>query len=197
MKIIVGVLILLLGLLVLLKNINMVDVGVLDIIRTYWPLLLIVLGIEAIRISQKYRRKFQRWKEEIKPEMETQMKGGEIEISRKFGSYDFNFRNKELRSGKIEMAFGEAKIDIRDAIIPEGNNVLKILSKMGSVKIRANREQPLTIQAKVFMGDVRIFESRQSGFSPEVEYKSDTFESSPSKLTLQIKQSMGEIVVSD
>jgi len=197
MKIIVGVLILLLGLLVLLKNINMVDVGVLQIIRTYWPLLLIVLGIESIRISQKYRRKFQRWKEEIKPEMETEMKGGEIEISRKFGSYDFNFRNKELRSGKIEMAFGEAKIDIRDAIIPEGNNVLKILSKMGSVKIRANREQPLTIQAKVFMGDVRIFESRQSGFSPEVEYKSDTFESSPSKLTLQIKHSMGEVVVSD
>jgi predicted membrane protein len=197
MKIIVGIVIFLLGLLVLLKNINMVDVGVLDIIRTYWPLLLIVLGIEAIRISQKYRRKFQRWKEEIKPEMETQMKGGEIEISRKFGSYNFNFRNKELRSGKIEMAFGEAKIDIRDAIIPEGNNVLKILSKMGSVKIRANREQPFTIQAKVFMGDVRIFESRQSGFSPEVEYKSDTFESSPSKLTLQIKQSMGEIVVSD
>jgi predicted membrane protein len=197
MKIIVGVVILLLGLLVLLKNINMVDVGVLQIIRTYWPLLLIVLGMEAIRISQKYRRKFQRWKEEIKPEMEPEMEGGEIRIIRKFGSYRFDFKNKELPSGIIELGFGEVLLDIRDAIIPEGNNVLKILSKMGSVKIRANREQPLTIQAKVFMGDVRIFESRQSGFSPEVEYKSDTFESSPSKLTLQIKQSMGEIVVSD
>jgi len=193
MKIIMGILILLVGLLFLLRNINVADVGVSEIIRTYWPLLLIVLGIESIRISQKYRRKFQRWKEEIKPEME----GGEIEISRRFGSYDFDFGNKELKSGKIELAFGEAKIDIRDAIIPEGNNVLKVLSRMGSVKIKANREQPLMIQAKVFMGDVRIFESRQSGFSPEVEYKSDTFESSPSKLTLQIKHSMGEVVVTD
>ncbi len=193
MKIITGILILLLGLLFLLRNINVADLGVLEIIRTYCPLLLIVLGIETIRISQKYRRKFQWGKKEVEPEME----GGEIGISRKFGSYDFDFRNKELKSGKIELAFGEAKIDIRDAIIPEGNNVLKVSSRMGSVKIKASREQPLMIQAKVFMGDVRIFESRQSGFSPEVEYKSDTFESSPSKLTLQIKHSMGEVVVTD
>jgi len=197
MKIIVGVVILLLGLLVLLKNINMVDVGVLEIIRTYWPLLLIVLGIESIRISQKYRRKFQRWKEEMKPEMGPEMEGGEIRIIRKFGSYRFDFKNKELRSGRIELGFGEVLLDIRDAIIPEGNNILRILSRCGSVKIRANKEQPLMIQAKVFMGDARIFESRQSGFSPEVEYKSDTFETSPAKLTLQIKHSMGEVVVSD
>jgi len=193
MKAIVGLVILLLGLLFLLRNIDVVDVGISEIVRTYWPLVLIALGIGLISVLQKLRRKFRLEKERVEPEVE----GGEIGITRKFGSYDFDFRNKELRSGKIELAFGEAKIDIRDAIIPEGNNVLRILSKMGSVKIRANREQPLMIQAKVFMGDARIFESHQSGFSPEVEYKSDTFETSPSKLTLQIKQSMGEVVVSD
>ena len=194
MKIVVGLVILLLGLLFLLKNINVVDVGISEIIRTYWPLVLIALGIGVIRISRKLRGKF-RWgkEEEVEPEME----GGEIRISRKFGSYDFDFKNKELRSGKIELAFGEASIDMRDAIIPEGNNILKIISQFSSIKIRANKEQPLVIRAKVFLGDLRIFENRQSGFSPGVEYKSDTFETSPSKLTLLIKQSMGEVVVSD
>ena len=193
MKIVVGLILLLFGLLFLLKNINVVDVKISEIIRTYWPLVLIVIGIEAIRISRKYRRIFQWGKEEVEPEME----GGEIRISRKFGSYDFDFKNKELRSGKIELAFGEASIDMRDAIIPEGNNSLKIISQFGSIKIRANREQPLLIRAKVFLGDLRIFENRQSGFSPGVEYKSDTFETSPSQLTLLIKHSMGEVVVSN
>ena len=193
MKIVVGLILLLFGLLFLLKNINVVDVKISEIIRTYWPLVLIVIGIEAIRISRKYRRIFQWGKEEVEPEME----GGEIRISRKFGSYDFDFKNKELRSGKIELAFGEASIDMRDAIIPEGNNSLKIISQFGSIKIRANREQPLLIRAKVFFGDLRIFENRQSGFSPGVEYKSDTFETSPSQLTLLIKHSMGEVVVSN
>ena len=193
MKVAVGLILLLLGLLFLLKNINVVDVKISEIIRTYWPLVLIVIGIEAIRISRKYRRIFQWGKEEVEPEME----GGEIGISRKFGSYDFDFKGKELGSGKIELVLGEASFDIRDAIIPEGHNILKILSKMASVKIKANKEQPLMIKAKVLMGEVKIFENRQSGFVPEVEYKSDTFETSPSQLTLLIKHSMGEVVVSN
>ena len=193
MKIVVGLVILLLGLLFLLKNINVVDVGTSEIIRTYWPLVLIVLGIEVIRISRKIRGKFRWIKEEAEPEVE----GGEIRISRKLGSYDFDFKGKELGSGKIELALGEAKIDIQDAIIPEGNNILKILCKMGSVKIKASKKQPLMVKARALMGDVKIFENRQSGLSPEVEYKSDTFETSPSKLTLVIRQLMGEVVVSD
>ncbi|MBA7537440.1 hypothetical protein ES705_29707 [subsurface metagenome] len=193
MKIVAGLVILLLGLLFLLKNINVVDVGISEIIRTYWPLVLIALGIGVIRISRKLRGKFRWGKEEVEPEME----GGEIRISRKFGSYDFDFKGKELGSGKIELAFGEALLDMRDGIIPEGNNILKIISQFGSVKIRANKEQPLLIRAKVFLGDLRIFENRQSGFSPGVEYKSDTFETSLSKLTLLIKHSMGKVVVND
>ena len=193
MKVVIGLVILSVGLLFLLRNIGVLDVGISEILKTYWPLVLIGAGIGLIRVSGKLRRKFWLGKEEIEPEVE----GGEIGISRKFGSYDFDFRNKELKSGKIELAFGEAKIDIRDAIIPEGNNVLRILSKMGSVKIKANKQQPLMIKAKVLMGDARIFESHQSGFSPEIEYKSDTFESSPSKLTLLIKHSMGEVAVGD
>jgi len=192
-KIVVGLVILLLGLLFLLKNINVVDVGISEIIRTYWPLVLIVLGIEVIRISRKIRGKFRWIKEEAEPEVE----GGEIRISRKLGSYDFDFKGKELGSGKIELALGEAKIDIQDAIMPEGNNILKILCKMGSVKIKASKKQPLMVKARALMGDVKIFENRQSGLSPEVEYKSDTFETSPSKLTLVIRQLMGEVVVSD
>lgn len=193
MKIVVGLVILLLGLLFLLKNIKIADVGISEIIRTYWPLVLIVLGIGAIRISRKLSHKFQWEKEKVEPEVE----GGEIRISRKFGSYDFDFKGKELGSGKIELVLGEASFDIRDAIIPEGHNILKILSKMASVKIKANKEQPLMIKAKVLMGEVKIFENRQSGFVPEVEYKSDTFETSPSKLTLLIKHSIGEVVVND
>ena len=193
MKIVVGLVLLLLGLLFLLKNINVVDVGISEIIRTYWPLVLIVLGIEVIRISRKIRGKFRWIKEEAEPEVE----GGEIRISRKLGSYDFDFKGKELGSGKIELALGEAKIDIQDAIMLEGNNILKILCKMGSVKIKASKKQPLMVKARALMGDVKIFENRQSGLSPEVEYKSDTFETSPSKLTLVIRQLMGEVVVSD
>ena len=193
MKVIVGLILLLLGLLFLLKNINVVDVGISEIVRTYWPLLLIVLGIEVICISRKIRGKFRWVKEEAEPEVE----GGEIRISRKLGSYDFDFKNKELGSGKIELALGEAKIDIQDAIIPEGNNILKILSKMGSVKIKASKKQPLLVKARALMGDVKIFENRQSGLSPEVEYKTDTFETSPSKLTLVIRQLMGEVMVND
>ena len=189
----IGLLVIVVGVLFLLKNINVVDVGISEIIRTYWPLVLIVLGIVAIRISRKVRREFRWEKEEVKPEVE----GGEIRISRKFGSYDFDFKGKELGSGKIELVLGEASFDIRDAIIPEGHNILKILSKMASVKIKANKEQPLMIKAKVLMGEVKIFENRQSGFVPEVEYKSDTFETSPSQLTLLIKHSMGEVVVSN
>lgn len=193
MKIVVGLVILLLGLLFLLRNINVVDVGISEIIRTYWPLLLIVLGIEIIRISRKICGKV-RW---IKEEVEREVEGGEIRISRKLGSYDFDFKGKELGSGKIELALGEAKIDIQDAIIREGNNILMILSKMGSVKIKASKKQPLMVKARALMGDVKIFENHQSGLSPEVEYKSDTFETSPSKLTLVIRQVMGEVMVSD
>ena len=193
MKVIVGLVLLLLGLLFLLKNINVVDVGISEIIRTYWPLVLIVLGIEVIRISRKIRGKFRWLKEETEPEVER----GDIKISRKLGSCDFDFKGKELGSGKIELALGEMKIDIQDAIIPEGNNILKILSKMGSVKIKASKKQPLMIKTVALMGDVKIFENHESGLSPEVEYKSDTFETSPSKLTLVIRQLMGEVIVSD
>ncbi|NIM04012.1 hypothetical protein GTN66_07720 [bacterium] len=193
MNIVVGLILLLLGLLFLLNNINVVDVDILEIIRTYWPLLLIALGIEVIRVSRKVRGKFRWLKEEAEPEVE----GGEIRISRKLGSYDFDFKGKELGSGKIELALGEVKIDIQDAIIREGNNILKISSKMGSVKIKASKKQPLMVKARAVMGEVKIFENRESGLSPEVEYKSDTFETSPSKLTLVIRQLMGEVIVSD
>ena len=52
----VGVLFIVIGLLFLLNNLGLLDISIGDLIRVYWPLILIWLGIDKLLRKEKKER---------------------------------------------------------------------------------------------------------------------------------------------
>lgn len=52
----VGVLFIVIGLLFLLNNLELLDISIGDLIRVYWPLILIWLGIDKLLRKEKKER---------------------------------------------------------------------------------------------------------------------------------------------
>ncbi len=102
--------------------------------RTYWPVLLIIMGL-AVVVRVVFRKQWSPFhKERITI---NKIEGGDGFYERKvvFGGHEDIFLEPVFRGGQIEAVFGGVEIDLRRTTLPEGDTHLQINAVFGGIKI--------------------------------------------------------------
>ena len=127
---------------------------------TYWPMLLIVLGI-IIVLAMIIRPKRNRDKGKDRCEGKRRMgqdisssDDGTIQYSLVFTSAEHVFLEPEFRGGEISVVLAGMELDLRRAQLPEGVTYLKLSTVLGACEIKVPENWYIEIKNESVMGGV-------------------------------------------
>lgn len=101
----------------------------------------------------------------------------------------------ELRDMNIRNGIGDIKIDLSRAIIGEGETVIVINGLIGDIDIYVPYDLDVSVQASVTVGDIEVFENRQSGFNRNIFVESKEYGESPRRVKIVLSLFIGDLDV--
>ena len=145
----VGGIIVVLGVLFLVDRLGWWAVDLSWLWKVFWPLVIILIGIRILFGSPQNGNA--RWA----------FMGG-IEKKSNDGSW-------KLESGGYTAIMGGIELDLRDAVIPEGETVIDITTLMGGVEITVPRDLPVICKGTVFLGGLEMLGRSNGGIYANLE----------------------------
>ena len=181
-----------LGVLFLLDNLGIADFG--TIISTYWPLILILIGI---RIFFRYGRSSTQSSPSgsVISGATQESTASMINNSNVFGDVDLKFNSKEFRGGSISNTFGDMNIDLSEIALAEGEQLLKLDGVFGDLHVLVPKDIEIAVTTHSVFGDVRVLGNMKSGFGQEISYSSPNYSAASKKLRIVSNQVFGDVKV--
>lgn len=125
-----------------------------NIVRQFWPILLIVLGIMIIfkkkRIPSK-NHKWQKWDHQHNSD-DAKFDDGIIDETNIFSGNKRNFSSGEFKGGRISNVFGGSEIDLTQATLAQGESYLDIECVFGGISLIVPSDWDVSIRVKTVMG---------------------------------------------
>ncbi len=186
-----GIILIIIGVLFLLDNLDVADFG--DIVSTYWPLILVVMGFVILR-----RRRQQGQTEAVFTQHEVQqtVTGDLIHESNVFGDIFLSITSQSFKGGSINGTFGDIEIDLSKAVFAEGEHLLRIHGVFGDCTIITPKDGAVSVSASSTFGDLMVFGQRKEGFSPSLDNVSPAYANNNSRLKIMVTITFGDIKVS-
>ncbi len=181
-----------LGILFMLNNLGVADFG--TIISTYWPLILILIGI---RIFFRYGRSSTQSSPSPSVNMGAtqESNASAINSSNVFGDVDLKINSKEFRGGSISNTFGDMNIDLSEIALAEGEQLLKLDGVFGDLHVLVPKDIEIAVTTHSVFGDVRVLGNIKSGFGQEISYSSPNYSTASKKLRIVSNQVFGDVKV--
>jgi lia operon protein LiaF len=163
-----------------------------------WPVLIIYFGLSIIfnrgsdlivvDLSSKYD-------EEVDPV--STKKRNHFSNSNKTLIGDIHLGKSPWQIADLQtwVGIGDISVDLSTAMLKEGENRIEFSGMIGDVKILVPDSLPVKINVEVKLGDVKIFDNKQSGTSRFVSYESENFALADKKVSIFIKLSIGDVKV--
>ena len=191
----IGALVLItLGVLFLLDNLGIANFG--DLITTYWPVILILIGV---RLFFRYGHGTVQVADAQNPPTihgATQESNASIvNTSSVFGDLDLKISSKEFHGGRISNTFGDMNIDLSEIEMAEGEQLLKIDGVFGDLHILVPKNIELYVTTHSVFGDVRVLGTIKTGFGQEITYSSPNFSGAARRLRIVSHQVFGDVRV--
>ena len=170
-----------LGVLFLLDNLGIADFG--TIISTYWPLILILIGI---RIFFRYGRSSTQPPPagSVNTGTTQEFNASMVNNSNVFGDVDLKINSKEFRGGSISNTFGDMNIDLSEIALAEGEQLLKLDGVFGDLHVLVPKDIEIAVTTHSVFGDVRVLGNMKSGFGQEIFYSSPNYSTASKKLRI-------------
>lgn len=178
-----GVVLITLGVLFLLNNLGVADFG--DIVREYWPLILVLWGLSILRRSKSPPRH----------DSSPSSQGTDRELlheSNVFGDTFLNVTSQSFKGGSISTVFGDCDIDLSQADVAEGEHELRLHSVFGDTSINLPKDAAISVTASSTLGKLTVLGQRKNGFSSEVHVASPNYESSSKRLKISLSKVFGD-----
>ena len=191
-----GFILLAIGTLLLLDNLGIADFG--EMIGTFWPIILIVIGISILLrrrpSSMKIDGTTQPFSTTTEPSQ--QLQDDLIHESGVFGNIFFEATSKNFKGGSLSTVFGDSIVNLSNIQIAAGEHVLRVHGVFGNTTVRVPTNTAIAITASTVLGEMVILGQRKGGFSSDLRITPDTFASAPNRLVLQISRVFGNVRVS-
>lgn len=182
------------GVLFLLDNFYILDFG--DFISTYWPLILVAIGI---KILLDHRRQ-QGESDEIES-VESVNTYGEISEtegiseSNVFGDINLNITSESFRGGSVSNVFGDIKLDISKTKLKEGTTKIFISGVFGDITVVTPNDVPLKTRSSCVAGDIAVRGNKKEGLFPKFEQTEDVYETSKTRLFISVSTVFGSTTI--
>lgn len=102
---------------------------------------------------------------------------------------------REIRNEDFSHGLGKFDLDLTRATIPEGTRRVRVSLGMGEVTVIVPRDLAVRVYASAGMGDVRVFQNKDEGIAPSVDFESDDYATAVRKLDLEVSVGIGEVQV--
>ncbi len=180
-----GVTLLTLGILFLLDNFNMLDFG--DIVSTFWPVVLIIIGIFMIMKVRKVNPPGSHDDTPITG-VNGQVLGDKLSENNIFGDLKLKVSSDKFTGGSVSNIFGDIEIDLSGCTMVPGRSKLNINGIFGDVSVFLPGGTRVRVDCSVVAGDITVEGNRREGLFPRVAFRDVDY--SESKIQLDIQGSM-------
>ncbi len=101
----------------------------------------------------------------------------------------------ELHDMTISNGFGDIKIDLSKAIIPEGETVIILQGLIGQINVYVPDDLATSIQANSLIGDVTLFYQKHKGINQQLHITTPGYKNKPRRVKLVLSVAIGEVKV--
>lgn len=189
-----GVALIALGMLFLLDSMDVMPFG--EVIRTYWPLVLIALGLRIVATGSGGSGRLTAAPDAPAPPGEAEVTAAEtLHHSSVFGDLTLRVESRGFGGGSASAVFGDIEIDMRTAQLREGHSLLKLSGVFGSIRVRLPQGIDYAVSMNTVLGDLEAGERRSEGFSPVLRYQTPGYGNVSRTLMITASQVLGDVSV--
>ncbi len=195
-----GIFLIILGALFLLQNFHYIRIG--DLIRNYWPVIIILFGLKMLLDNRK--------SDASKASAVNTGTPGEIPMgeqtgetvppaqtySNVFGDVKLNFAGRNVDTYSASNVFGDMDLDFHGAQFSE-NARIKVNGVFGSINIRMPAGLDLVVNTNFVAGDSHIFGQKDSGLFKNIAYTSPGGTSGQKKVHINVSIVFGDIHINN
>ncbi len=193
-----GLVLVVFGIMLLLNNLGIADFG--DILKDYWPLLLILWGFIILN-KRKGEPSQPPSMEQNNPsayinEPLSSVESDMINESNVFASIFITNSSQNFKGGSVSTVFGDCIVDLAKCMFTDGEHVLQVHSVFGKTSVILPRGSAVFISASSILGKLTVLDQHKGGISASIDTKTNEYETSSRKLKIHISQVFGNVHVS-
>ncbi len=180
------------GALFLLDTLRVIDVG--SVVWTFWPLLLVVWGLFIILRKREgvSAAPSPDWDQAF-GDIDTVLTADTLKHSAVFGDLTVRVTSKSFRGGTLSTVFGDTVLDLREAVLADGEQTLSLNGVFGDCSIRLPAGTPYALVANSVFGSLRTPDQKREGFGPNLSFDSPGYAGAAKRLSVRASQVFGDI----
>ncbi len=182
---ILGLLIIFLGVIFLLENLNVWDIGA--VIATFWPLSMIAVGFWMLQRKPRGERGNRVLS------VENNSPTSNRRNERFIGDIYRQYETDEFDGDHYSTIIGDIRLDLRDVRFKQQDYALSTFSAFGDVEIMLPEKLGLQIRVHSGFGDSNIFGEKHSDIFRTIELVSPDYNKAKNRLTLVIRNIVGDV----
>lgn len=200
-----GIVLILLGLLFLVDNLDIMSVG--EAVRDYWPVLLVLWGVWMISSGPFATRRGQK----IPGDREGDLPGtahaasnvfGDVREQTKadtavqstiFGDLDITMESSNFRGGMLSTVFGDCACDLTRCSLSSGEQVFHATTVFGNVTVLPPQGVPRALAAHTLFGKIKAGGQTRDGFSSSLIVQDASYAGTGSKIRIDLSTVFGDI----
>jgi predicted membrane protein len=186
-----GVILVILGVLFLLDTLEVSSFS--HIVRTYWPVILIIVGIAFLLKSQRDWTATGGSRPQGEGYQGVETSADVISESSVFGNVFVKPTSKNFRGGSVSAVFGNVELNLASAELALGEQHLGVHSVFGGLRITLPKDVGLMVRGNCLFGEVTVLNQKRGGIGSEVIYKSDSYDTAERKLNITASQVFGDV----
>ncbi|WP_389359275.1 cell wall-active antibiotics response protein LiaF [Cytobacillus spartinae] len=194
--------------LLILDRLEFIDFRFIDIWKL-WPYLIIYIGFSVLFKKHSFKVHFEN---DLPADVFTEKENKEfININKhpkhskhlkhskhrrrgfSIGDVSMKKANWSLEPLELYNTVGDYFIDFSKAYIPEKETPVVLNGWIGDVKMIVPEDIPVKIQARIKVGDIRIFDNQSEAINRTLFYKSKEYDEAVRKLNITIELKIGSI----
>ena len=166
-----------------------------EIVRTYWPLILVGMGIWIIFGPRRREGTGDGRGVGVAGYIATTNSSESVHESNVFGNVAVHVRSGNFKGGAVTTVFGNAVVDLTQAAIGMGEHRLKVECVFGKVEVMLPASIVAKVKADTLLGSVTVNGEKREGFVPERVLTPDLYATAPARLSIKASTVMEEVVV--
>ncbi len=198
-----GGLLILFGVLLLLDRLDLLQFG--EVIRNFWPLILVFIGVKMILFPSRPRTQTSpsetissphatenTWQATSDPAVVSNY----LSENRFIGDIHLQLQSDDFRGGTVSTFIGDLKLNLANVrITTPGDRFLTLSGFIGDATLQMPSNMAHSIQASAVIGDFKVFGKRDGGFGLNRMYKSANYDQAEVRLNLRVSFFIGDIKI--
>lgn len=185
------------GILMLLDRLDIVSFG--EVIRNYWPLILVAIGAKLILFPKARQEATITFEPGAEPAtvnfIDNAAVSDYINENRFIGDIHFKIQSNDFKGGSASTFIGDQKFDLSGIAITGGERAFVVSGFIGDATIILPKSIPYAIQVNAGVGDFVIFGRKEGGVGINKYYKSPDYDSATSRLYVRISFMIGDVTI--